>query len=87
MIINESQDNGNNKYQEFHINRDNWRDRGGAIAFEYERDDGTRMYPPVNIPKSQIIKEETNSRGITTFKITKWILKKKLRPGYRLVEW
>lgn len=85
MIINESQ-NGDDRYKEFHIHQDNWRDNGGAISFAYERNDGTRMSSPVNIPKSQIIKGSTNSR-ITIFKISKWILKKKLSPGYRLVEW
>lgn len=83
MILNESK----NKYKTFHIHQDNWYEHGNSVAFYTERNDGTRLSKPIYIPKSQIIKDDTNSMGITTFRISDWILRQKLLRGYRLTEW
>lgn len=83
MIVNESQE-----YKTFYIHRDNWKDNGGAISFNYKRNAGNvRMSKPINIPKSQLKMNSLNSSGITEFQIKTWILNKKLSTGYSLIEW
>jgi hypothetical protein len=88
MIIHRLNEGTNNEYQTFHVYRSNWEETGQAIKFAYERDDGVRMPNMIAIPKSQLIQGETNPvTGITRFRIKKWILKKNISDGFRIIEW